>query len=390
MNSFLARAVISLTALAALHPPPALADQPPAAAGDDGATSMAMGEHQHAFSNSSNQLEFFVSAELLGRTNTTAPLERDDDPIVRVDTVFGHTIDGFHLFGEFLSTSNSEFDLERFQLGYEIDPDTLIWVGRFHQPASAWNTQHHHGQYLQTAISRPMIERWEDEQGLIPQHITGALLESHRPLGDTHGLQWSVGVGAAPTLTSHGLEPISLVDRNDGEHRLSATGRLAFLPDYLGANNVALLLGRDRFAISDRGAANALDATGGTLSLAGVALDLTVDAWRFIGTWYSIDLGLTGPHGIHTEAFGAGYLQVERALPRHLTAFGRVEPSSRIANARYIELVANDDDFAYRRDALGLRWDFTHRQALTCELSHTDGMRNRFSEIRLQWSAALP
>jgi hypothetical protein len=34
--------------------------------------------------------------------------------------------------------------------------------------------------YLQTAISRPAIENWEDEEGLIPQHITGAPVESRR------------------------------------------------------------------------------------------------------------------------------------------------------------------------------------------------------------------
>ena len=266
MHRIFARAVISLAVLSALSISPAMAEQPAAMSSNDAAMPMAMGAHGHGGSNSSNQLEFFASAESLSRWGASSPVQRDDDPILRIDTVFGHTSEGFHLFGEFLATSDSEFDLERFQAGYEIDPDTLIWIGRFHQPASAWNTQHHHGQYLQTAISRPMIERWEDEQGLIPQHISGALLESHRPIGDSHGLQWAIGVGAAPALTRYGLKPINLVDRNDGEHRLSATARLAWLPDYLGANNIALLLGRNAFAIQDRPAAVALNARSGSLS----------------------------------------------------------------------------------------------------------------------------
>ena len=53
--------------------------------------------------------------------------------------------------------------------------------GRFHQPGSAWNNELHHGHYLQTAITRPAIEAWEDEEGLIPQHLVGTLLESRRP-----------------------------------------------------------------------------------------------------------------------------------------------------------------------------------------------------------------
>ena len=61
------------------------------------------------------------------------------------------------LFGEYL-VSSVEHDLERFQIGYELVPDTLIWAGRFHQPASAWNVEHHHGRYLQTSITRPAVE----------------------------------------------------------------------------------------------------------------------------------------------------------------------------------------------------------------------------------------
>ncbi|HEY4972367.1 MAG TPA: hypothetical protein VII41_02095, partial [Steroidobacteraceae bacterium] len=58
--------------------------------------------------------------------------------------------------------------------------------------------------------------------------------------------------------------------------------------------------------------------------------------------------------------------------------------------AKYIQLIVRDDDFAFRRDAIGLRWDFLRRQALTAELSHSDSFHSRYSELRLQWSAALP
>jgi hypothetical protein len=113
MHTMFARAVISVAALTALSVAPAMAEPPASAAGNDAAMPMAMSDHAHG-SNSSNQLEFFVSAESLSRSGASTPVDRDDDPIVRVDTVFGHTSDGFHLFGEFLATSNSEYDLERF------------------------------------------------------------------------------------------------------------------------------------------------------------------------------------------------------------------------------------------------------------------------------------
>jgi hypothetical protein len=115
--------------------------------------------------------------------------------------VFGITKHQFRVFGEYYITPG-ERDLERFQMGFEFVPETVLWLGRFHQPASAWNTEHHHGQYLQTDITRPYIERWEDEQGVIPQHITGALFESRQSIGKDGAIQISAGVGAAPALTN--------------------------------------------------------------------------------------------------------------------------------------------------------------------------------------------
>ena len=93
----------------------------------------------------------------------------------------------------------------------EFVPDTVLWLGRFHQPASAWNTEHHHGQYLQTDITRPYIERWEDEQGIIPQHITGLLLESRQSIGKDGAIQFYGGIGAAPALTNGALDAIDLL-----------------------------------------------------------------------------------------------------------------------------------------------------------------------------------
>jgi hypothetical protein len=49
-----------------------------------------------------------------------------------------------------------------------------------------------------------------------------------------------------------------------------------------------------------------------------------------------------------------------------------------------------DIDIALRRNALGLRWDYARRQALTMELSHVVSLHEQSDEIRLQWSAVVP
>jgi hypothetical protein len=96
---------------------------------------------------------------------------------------------------------------------------------------------------------------------------------------------------------------------------------------------------------------------------------------------------------MHRESFISGYLQFERQLPLKLTLFGRVEDSARMQESRYVALFQDHDgdiDTAIRRNALGLRWDYVRRQALTIELSHIVSLTQRSDEVRLQWSAVVP
>jgi hypothetical protein len=350
----------------------------------------ALAQHEH----SSGEFEVFLAAEAFHGTGQTG--RSDADPWVGADVVFGATEHQFRVFGELYVTTD-EVDLERFQMGFEFVPETVLWIGRFHQPASAWNTEHHHGQYLQTAITRPFIERWEDEQGLIPQHITGAFLESRQSIGASSAIQLSAGVGAAPTLTSDELDPIDLIGRNPGKDRLSVTGRVAFLPEYVGASSAGLLFGHDVLNVTSPSAVAALNSNSVDLSVSGAFVDWNEDPWRVIGTDYYVEVTLNQVR--RSESFNTWYLQIERQLPRRFTIFGRVEDSARMQYSRYVALFDDhegavdhdgDIDVALRRQALGLRWDFTRRQALTLELSHIVSLAQRSNEVRVQWSAVIP
>lgn len=89
----------------------------------------------------------------------------------------------------------------------------------------------------------------------------------------------------------------------------------------------------------------------------------------------------------------SGYLQTERQLPHRLTAFGRIEDSARMQNSRYVALLdehTTDIDITIRREAVGLRWDYARRQALTVEFDHEVSLSGHGYEARLQWSAAIP
>lgn len=344
----------------------------------------AFAQHDH----SSGEFEVFVAAEgFHGSGETRAG---DADPWADADFVFGLTEHKFRVFGEYYLTPD-EGDLERFQMGFEFVPETVLWFGRFHQPGSAWNTEHHHGQYLQTAITRPTIERWEDEQGIIPQHITGALFESRQSIGTDSAIQISGGVGAAPGLTNNAMEAIDLIGSNPDRYRLSVTGRIAYLPEYVGASSMGLLFGHDDFSASNGHVLPALRSSWADLTVYGAYIDWNKEPWRIIGVDYYVDVRMD-PAG-RNESFSSGYLQVERQFATRYTVFGRVEDSARMQESRYVTLFNDHDhdiDIALRRQAVGVRWDFLRRQALTVELSHIMSLTQQANEIRLQWSAAIP
>jgi hypothetical protein len=344
----------------------------------------ALSQHEH----SASEFDVFLAAE--GVAGHGQPRPREDDPWIDADVVFGLTHEQFRVFGEYFITS-AEHELERFEIGYEMVPDTVVWVGRFHQPASAWNTEHHHGRYLQTAITRPAIENWEDENGLIPQHITGALVESVWPIRTEAGVQFSAGGGVGPALTPEGNEPINLLGDNPGRHGAAYMGRLAYMPEYVGTSSAGLLFSHDQLFASRPVATAELQSNHAVLTIYGAYADLGLDQWRLIGASYYVDVRLDrpAPH----ESFTSGYLQFERQLPHRLTAFTRFEDSARMQRSRYVDqldALSPNVDIAIRRQAGGLRWDYASSQALTIELGHEASLTRHGDEARLQWSAVVP
>jgi hypothetical protein len=297
------------------------------------------------------------------------------------------TRDRFRLFGEYLLTAE-EHDLERLQVGYELAANTVLWLGRFHQPGSAWNTDHHHGRYLQTSITRPAVERWEDENGIIPQHIAGVLLDSRWPLGDQGGMQFSLGSGLGPRIEKGELQPLDLLDVHESGRHVSWIGRLAYLPDYTGPSAFGLVFAHHRIPVVDNSIVNFPDANEVEQEIYGAFGEWHQDPWRVIGAAYNVGLQMRGPAAAKDERFTFGYVQGERQLPRGLVVYGRWEDSSHASSSTYLS--GNYPELELRRALVGLRWDFRPRNALTLEVGRSETFRAYQSEFRLQWSAALP
>ncbi len=91
-------------------------------------------------------------------------------------------------------------DLERTYVQYRVNSNWLkISGGRFHTSLGYWNDTFHHGGYLQTAATRPVMERFEDAGGLLPTHTTGVELRGNGPMSNgIFGYIVSVGNGRGP------------------------------------------------------------------------------------------------------------------------------------------------------------------------------------------------
>jgi hypothetical protein len=83
-------------------------------------------------------------------------------------------------------------EVERIIVRYDVNDYAKFSFGRYHTPINYWNTAFHHGQWLQTTISRPEMTQFGSS--FIPVHFVGALLEGQTPASHLN-LNYNVGIG---------------------------------------------------------------------------------------------------------------------------------------------------------------------------------------------------
>lgn len=328
------------------------------------------------------ELLVFANAEGY-RLDDSEVFGEESDGVLAVDLLGSWTTGRFRILGELL-VSSEEQDLERLQAGYEIRPNTMFWLGRFHQPASYWNTRYHHGQFLQTSITRPAIEEWEDEGGVLPQHVLGAMVESRVPFGESRALNLSVAAGLGPRLHDRELQPTEIFNPDSRPRGGSFSLQASYLPDYWSNDGIGLLASHNEVRIDEAVRPYGADCV--DLDMLGLSFDFAPGRWRLTSAVYWIQSDFDGSADDGPDSFMSGYLQAQRTFGERFTALVRAEASSGAADSAYLALF---DDFVERRSVVDLRWDFARRHALTFEWADTDTLHDRYHEYRLQWSAAL-
>jgi hypothetical protein len=282
--------------------------------------------------------------------------------------------------------SDHEGDLERFQLGWQASQDTVIWIGRYHQPTSVWNHDHHHGQYLQTSITRPAIDEWEDLGGILPQHFTGALIESSKPVFGSWRLRMAAAGGLAPQITDQGMEPFDLGHPDHNHRQMGYQARASLHPGEFSESGIGVLAADDDLAQVGPQTPPMVGLDYVNLKLLGVFGTYAAHSWKVLGTAYYADAQLYYIGSTVHDHFEVGYVQGEWRLPHDLTVYARLEGSAHVSGSAYLDLF---EEFRRTRQLGGVRWDFAKRQAATFELGRTHTLNGAFSEARVQWSAAL-
>ena len=338
-----------------------------------------------AESEGQHELLFFLNGGPVYHPITSEDGLQENDFILAADVIYSYLKGDFRFLTEYI-LSTEESELERFQLGWQLEEETIGWLGRFHSPARYWNSVYHHGLYLQTSITRPLVEKFEDEGGILPAHVTGLMLETTHKLQGADGFQTTFSLGATSVIGEHELVPFDLLDSRS-EHRAAVDLRLAYLPDQLGENQFGLLLNWSNLLVDGNHIAEQQGLESVKQGVIGAYLDWRKQDWRILANLTYVANQMKKQIQDQTDTFYAAYFQAEYELNQDWNVFGRVEDTTGVDDSEYFELFPTA---VIERQMLGLRFDFYKNHALTIELSNVKTQSEDFDQAWLQWSAVLP
>jgi len=332
----------------------------------------------------------FLSAEGRNTVSTSDPALEGFDDHLAADFLYTFNSKRFRFLAEYL-LSDTESELERFQAAWQFDERTMLWFGRFHSITNFWASEYHHGQYMQTSISRPGIEEWEDESGPMPSHITGLLLEHEFVRNNRSVVNFGLSSAYAPSFVGQRLVPFDILDPGS-DHELAASARLAYRPDILSTNQIGLALAYNNIVVDSASNPNLVDLNSIRQATLGIFADWSLNDWRFLANFVYFEMDLRYGAGTVQDSFVLGYVQADYAIRDEWTVFGRAEFGFNEDDSAYLQLLPA---VIAHRLMLGVRWDFASSHAITLEVADTstngDGFtHDNFKQLRIQWSAVFP
>jgi hypothetical protein len=339
---------------------------------------------------SQQDMLIFVSLEGFDIFSTSDPELEGFEGLATADFLYTYSSDRFRFLAEYV-WSDSESELERLQAAWQVDDRTMLWAGRFHAISNYWTTEYHHGQFMQTSISRPGLEEWEDESGPMPSHVTGLWLEHEYSVGSQSAVNLGIVAGLAPRFVGQHLAAFDILNPDSG-HEMTVSARAAYRPDVLSTNQVGMALAHSNIAVvseSNPSLTNLNSIRQTTLSF---FADWSWKDWRFSSSWVYFDIEMRYADSDAQDDFVMGYVHGEYEATEDWTVFGRSELSFGEDESLYLQLLPA---VVRHRNMLGVRWDLADSHSLTLEVANTSRQsaslsHARFKELRFQWSAVFP
>ena len=339
---------------------------------------------------SQQEILFFTSIDTF--KNISGDVPNIDDSYIQpaVDVLYSYSGEKFRFLAEYF-LSNRESELERMKAGWKTGDNTMLWFGRFHSTAKYWTTEYHHGQFLQTSITRPGVEAWEDDSGPMPSHITGLSIahESFRP--NEAAINYSFSVGLGPEFVGQELVPFDLLDPGSGND-VSYNYRMAYRPNVLSLNQFGLLAAWNEINVVSESNPELANLDHIRQITIGLFVDWNWDKWRLLSSFIYFNNDMQFVDAPRKDEFVSGYVQAEYRAAKDWTIFGRTENGFNEDMSPYLRILPS---FIAHRNMIGVRWDFASFQGFTVEIADNRAQGEGsthidFREVRIQWSAVFP
>lgn len=274
-------------------------------------------------------------------------------------------------------------DLERIQMGYSVNDALTAWIGRFHSPYGYWNTAYHHGQRIQTSLSRPVFIDFEDAGGILPAHSTGAWFNGSTRLGESR-MTYDLYFSNAPKIAVDAPATTGSLDMKmaGGEtHRPAVGFNLALRPGAISDMTVGIHGYRGK--VEDTSATPNLT----RLNMIGGYVGFDDDRWEVMSEYYRFrNTDVSGSSG--TFGSSAWFLQAGHH-------FGVVTPYARFERTRLDQsdnyFLVQESGRSYRRSVLGVAYELNAKAVIKAEVNRTrqgdlGAADDNYTETRLQFA----
>jgi hypothetical protein len=270
--------------------------------------------------------------------------------------------------------NNWSLEAERLIFDYKFNKYFNVGVGRFHTQLGYYNTQFHHGTWLEMDTHRPWFLEFEDSGGILPVHMVGASIDGDIPSGDLNAHYFvQVGNGRSYDASNSPENPTQAERVDNGRKAVN----VAFVAKPKWAPGVEFGAGAYHQVVSPQATVLGLGGPEGfdviptpeTLPsvrelIGNVYFVYSANGWNFLNEAFEVSHTPTGERSFNTFA---GYSEVSKALGQWTPYFRFTYVNSPAGDPVYNLIQTTGLRYG---PTLGLRFDFSDFACFKVQYDH--------------------